>query len=133
VAFAIMAIAVFFDLRWREIPDALSVVLLALALIATGFHLHRIPWLDLCLGLLLGFAAGLLLFRVGALGGGDVKLLSSLGAVLGLQAELGVLFYTAVIGAALAVVALFRRQREYPYVPAIALGLLTFILRWYWA
>jgi Flp pilus assembly protein protease CpaA len=96
----------FFDLRWREIPDALSVVLLALGLIATGFHLHRIPWLDLCLGLLLGFGAGLLLFRLGALGGGDFKLISSLGAVLGLQAELGVLFYTALIGAGLALVAL---------------------------
>lgn len=123
--------AVVCDLRSRQIPDTLSVCLLAVALVSTGFHLHRVGWLDLSLGLLLGFLAGAILFALGGLGGGDVKLLASLGAVLGWKAELGVMFYVAILGAIFAIVVRMRRQREYPYVPAIALGLLAFIVRGY--
>jgi len=123
--------AVFFDLRNRQIPDTLSVCLLAVGLFATGFHLHKVGWLDLCLGLGTGFAAGAALFALGGFGGGDVKLLASLGAVLGWRGELGVMLYMALAGAALALVARCARQREYAYAPAIALGLLAFIARGY--
>jgi len=107
------------------------VCLLGLALVATGFHLHRVPWTDLLSGLSLGFAAGLLLFWMGGFGGGDVKLLSSLGAVVGFKGELGVMFYMAILGGILAIVARIRKEREYAYAPAIALGLLAFIVRGY--
>jgi prepilin peptidase CpaA len=120
-----------FDVRSRQIPDTLSVCLLVLAFIATGFHLHRVGWLDLVLGLSLGFMVGLILFRLGGFGGGDVKLLASLGAVLGFKAELGVMFYIAVLGGVFALIAGLRREREFPYAPAIALGLLAFIVRGY--
>ena len=111
----------------------LSVLLLVLALAATGFHLHRVRWPDLLGGMALGLSIGLILFRIGGFGGGDVKLLTSLGAVLGFKGELGVLFYIAILGGIFALVARFRRQREYPYAPSIALGLLAFILRGYFA
>jgi Flp pilus assembly protein protease CpaA len=123
--------AVICDLRTREIPDALSVCLLALSLLATGFHLHNVGWLDLLLGLCAGFGVGFGLFALGGLGGGDVKLLASLGAVTGLKGVLGVMFYMAVAGALMALAARLCRQREYPYAPAIALGLLVFIARGY--
>ena len=71
------------------------------------------------------------LVRVGGLGGGDAKLLAALGAVVGFKGELGVMLYAALLGALLALVARFRKQREYAYAPAIALGLLAFILRGY--
>ena len=131
MSFAILLTAVVFDLRSRQIPDALSVCLLALAIVSTGFHLHRVGWLDLFLGLLIGFTAGLILFALGGFGGGDVKLLSALGAIVGLKGELGVILYMAVLGALLAVVARLRKQREYAYAPAIAFGLLAFIIRGY--
>jgi prepilin peptidase CpaA len=123
--------AVAFDLRKRQIPDALSVCLLALAIVSTGFHLHRVGWLDLFCGLAIGFTAGLILFALGGLGGGDAKLLAALGAVVGFKGELGVMLYAALLGALLALVARFRNQREYAYAPAIAFGLLAFILRGY--
>jgi len=123
--------AVFFDLRTRQIPDTLPVCLLAVALLATGFHLHRVSWLDLCLGLGAGVGVGTVLFALGGFGGGDVKLLASLGAVLGLQAELGVMLYMALAGAVLALAARLAKQSEYPYAPAIAFGLLAFIARGY--
>ncbi len=120
-----------FDLRSRQIPDTLSVCLLTLALVATGLHLHNIGWLDLFLGLSLGFSVGLFLFWLGGFGGGDVKLLSSLGAVLGLRGELGVMFYIALLGGVFALGARLLRRPDFAYAPAIALGLLAFIVRGY--
>ena len=132
VAFVLSVVAVVFDVRSRQIPDSLSVCLLGLALVATGFHLHSVNWLSLVLGMVLGFGSGLILFRMGGFGGGDVKLLASLGAVLGFRDELIVMLYVALVGGLLALVALLRGQREYAYAPAIALGLLSFILKGYW-
>jgi len=101
-------------------------------MLSTGLHWHRVGWFDLFLGLAVGFAAGAILFALGGLGGGDVKLLAALGAILGFKGELGVLFYMALAGAVLALLARLRKQREYAYAPAIAIGLLAFILRGYW-
>jgi prepilin peptidase CpaA len=128
---AILTVAVIFDLRTRQIPDTLSVCLLVLALAATGFHLHRTGWMDLGLGLTLGLGLGTVLFWLGAFGGGDVKLLAALGAILGFKDEMEVMFYTALWGAAIAALASLWKQREIPYVPAIAMGVLVFIIREY--
>ena len=124
-------VAVVYDLRTRQIPDILSVCLLFLAVTATGLHLHSVGWLDLCLGFAVGLIVGLVLFWLEGFGGGDVKLCASLGAVLGFKAELGVLFYMAIFGALLAMFAKLRKEREFAYAPAIAFGLLSFILRGY--
>jgi leader peptidase (prepilin peptidase)/N-methyltransferase len=131
IALVILTMAVWFDLRTREIPDALSVCLLILGLIATGFHLHSLGWMDLAAGIAIGLAVGAALFWLGGFGGGDVKLLASLGAVLGFKAELGVMFYVAILGALFGIAARLRQQHEFAYAPAIALGLLTFIIRGY--
>jgi Flp pilus assembly protein protease CpaA len=131
IALAILAVATAFDLRSREIPDTLSVCLLGLAAVATGFRLHDVGWVNLALGLGIGLGIGLVLFRLGGFGGGDVKLLASLGAVLGWRDELGAMFYMALWGGCFALVAALRKEREFPYAPAIALGLLAFIVRGY--
>ena len=79
----------------------------------------------------MGFLAGLGLFRLNAFGGGDVKLIASLGAVMGFADLIGVLFYIAIFGGVLALAARIRREREIAYAPAIALGLLASIVRGY--
>jgi prepilin peptidase CpaA len=50
-------------------------------------------------GLVAGFLPMLLLFLLGGLGGGDVKLAAALGAFLGWEATLQVLFVAVVVGA----------------------------------
>lgn len=131
VSLAILAGAVVCDLRSREIPNVFSMCLLLLASTSTGLHWSRVNWLSALAGLGLGLAVGVALFWMGGFGGGDVKLMGSLGAVLGWEGELGVLFWMALFGGLLGVVARMRGHREYAYVPAIALGLLAFIVRGY--
>ena len=105
--------------------------LLALGLIATGFRLHPVGWLETAVGCAIGFGAGIILFQLGGFGGGDVKLFASLGAALGWRSFLGVMFYVAILGGVFALLARWRGDREFAYAPAIALGLLAFIVREY--
>jgi prepilin peptidase CpaA len=111
------------DLRSREIPDWIAAGLLACALGATGFGLTEVTWLGLLGGAMLAFVLGLPLFAAGGFGGGDVKLVVALGAALGPLGLLSTLFWVAIAGGILALVALARGKRELAYVPAIALGL----------
>jgi Flp pilus assembly protein protease CpaA len=115
------------DLRRREIPDAVPLALLVIAVVAKGFGWADQSWLSLFGGWALGLAIGLVLFWFGGFGGGDAKVLASLGAVIGVPAMGSVLFYTAVAGGVLAGIALIRGVKDVPYVPAITAG---FVVSW---
>jgi prepilin peptidase CpaA len=112
------------DCRTHEVPDWISLVILACAVLATVCHWTQTGWRDLAAGLCLGLAVSASLFYLGALGGADVKLIAALGAVVGPLSLLCVLFWTAVAGGLLALVAKSRGKRDFAYVPAIAAGLL---------
>jgi prepilin peptidase CpaA len=126
-AFAAVLVAAVIDMKTREVPDAIPVAVLVWALTTTALG-HGHGWGALALGALAAFGLGSLLFWLGAFGGGDVKLVTALGAVLGPRALLGMLVYVGIAGAALAVVAVVRGEREFAYVPAIALGMLAFLV-----
>ncbi len=124
-----MAVATLYDLRSREIPDWISVTLLLWAIIATSFALDSASWLGFVSGGACGLLVGLPLFAAGAFGGGDVKLVAALGAALGPVALVSMLFWVAVVGGLLAMLAMVRGKRDLAYVPAIALGLLIYLVR----
>lgn len=68
------------DLQWRKIPRVLTVSAFLAGLI---FHaaIHQF-WSSL-IAAGVGLAAGALFFRLGAIAGGDVKLIAAMGALLG--------------------------------------------------
>ena len=76
---------------------------------------------------LIGFVVGYLLFRFARFGGGDAKLIIALGMVVGPVGILIVLFGMAVVGGVLSLIAIYRGQRDYAYVPAIAAGFLGYL------
>ena len=122
----VLFVASVFDLRTREIPDVFAVLLLAWAVTSRALGCQPSDWIGLETGLLPGLAVGLLvglaLFRVGAMGGGDAKLLAGLAACLGPLA-FGIAFaWICLAGGALALVARLRRRREVVYGPALAIG-----------
>ena len=128
IIFALVVIAVAFDLRRREIPDWISIMILAAGALATGLGWHDVRWLEFLGGLALGLVIAAPYFAFGGLGGGDVKLIASLGAVLGPMALMQSLFWIALAGGVLAVIAAIRKKRDFAYAPAIALGLLVHLL-----
>jgi prepilin peptidase CpaA len=101
--------AAWWDLTTRRVPNSLSLAGLAAAV------LLRAPLgLEASLRGLEGFAVALgvalLLYALGAVGGGDAKLLAVTGALLGLQALPGALAYIVLLGAALAIVMMARKR-----------------------
>ncbi|HWR37109.1 MAG TPA: A24 family peptidase [Clostridia bacterium] len=78
ITFAITA--AFSDLRWRKIPRVLTVGGFVAGLVYHGINGGFLSALGAAI---VGFGIGIALFSLGAIGGGDVKLIAALGAMLG--------------------------------------------------
>jgi prepilin peptidase CpaA len=103
IVLAACAIAVATDLRFRRIPNALSI-----GLAVAGFALHATQgWIAMSIAVTAGVIVmllGFLAFSMGWLGGGDVKLAAAASVALGFPDAFPFLIYTAVGGGLLAIV-----------------------------
>jgi Flp pilus assembly protein protease CpaA len=118
----LMVVAAVCDWRSREIPNRLPAGILGLAVLSCFFGMLVGGWWQIFAGLMLAVSVSLPFHWRGGLGGGDVKLLGALGAWLGPIQIWPALFWVAMLGAVLALVATARRQRTLAYGPAIVAG-----------
>lgn len=102
--------AAILDLRTRRIPNVLTVPALALALVLRGI-MGVDPFVGGLLAAGIAFLICLPIFALGGLGGGDVKLLTAVGAFLGMDRLWTALFVTAVAGGVFALVSVLMRRR----------------------
>ena len=98
----LLAIAAFVDWRLRRIPNWVT-----FTLFFSGLAQSITPWAitspgSAVLGLLAGFVLIFPLYALGAVGGGDVKLLMGIGAWFGPQAALAVFAVEAIVGMVMA-------------------------------
>jgi prepilin peptidase CpaA len=107
----LVTIAALWDLRSARIPNALTYPAVAVGLVIGLWPGIEPGLLARVLGLLVAFVPALLLFAARGMGGGDVKLLAALGALLGYPLILDVLFYSVVVGSSLGLVLLVWRGR----------------------
>lgn len=104
-----VAAAAVWDLAERRIPNPLTLAGLGLAVglrAAAGWS----PLASGLLGAALGLGVGLPFFLVGALGGGDVKLLAAVGGFLGPAALVPALLATGLVGGVMALAAAARSR-----------------------
>jgi prepilin peptidase CpaA len=108
---AIVLIAALFDLRYRKIPNWL-----ALTGLLSGIFLNT--YLQQWIGLrtsLLGIGVALLVYLpfylLRAMGGGDVKLMMAVGALVGPAAWVGIFVITSILGGVIAILLLLFRGR----------------------
>ncbi len=106
---AVALAAIWFDVREQRLPNALTVGALVMAL------LLRVP--DGLAGLGgglagagIGFALALPFFLTGGLGGGDVKLLTAVGAFLGPQRIWFALLVMALVGGVMAMLMIMKHR-----------------------
>lgn len=139
IAVIIAGLAVGEDLWRRQISNWISI---AAVVAGVGYQAATLGWPGLgnaALGCLVGFAAFLVFYLLGGMGGGDVKLMAGFGCLLGPGRSFEAALYTAMAGAVLALIVLggswimrlLRRgtnsspaPRSIPYAPAIAAGVL---------
>jgi prepilin peptidase CpaA len=109
---AVVLGAAVYDVRYRRIPNWLSLggVLLGLAL--NTFLYQGWPGLSFSLiGMAAGFGVYFLLYALRAMGAGDVKLMAAVGAIVGWRDWFGMFLITAVIGGVMALILVARRGR----------------------
>jgi prepilin peptidase CpaA len=131
MALALGAAAAVEDIATRRISNWIPIAGLACGL---GWHGATSGWRGLLTALgggAAGFAVFLVFYLFGGLGGGDVKLMAGLGALLGPGRLLEAALWTGAVGGLMAVGylawAAVRRQpardkESIPYAPAIAIG-----------
>jgi prepilin peptidase CpaA len=98
------AVACAIDLRWRRIPNWLTI---GAALMGITYHAVVGGWGGLqtaSAGWAIGLAIFFVPFALGGLGAGDVKLVAALGAWLGPANVMWLGLYTGVVGGALALI-----------------------------
>lgn len=118
------AFAVFEDLRCRRIPNWLTGAGVTAGLVCGA---AKSGWSGIAIaagGAAAGFLILLIFYLLGGMGGGDVKLLSAFGALLGPSGTIIAGVLAAAAGALLgsAILLLKPRTRAIPYAPAIVVG-----------
>ena len=124
LALAVMAVATYYDLRWRVIPNWLIVtyLLLALPIVVLSGGL----WLHLGSAVLVFVALALLANVVGGIGGGDVKLIAGIillfGPLLGIWVWMSSLALSCLGGLVLICTGRHPRVVRLPMAPYFLLG-----------
>lgn len=93
------------DVRWRKIPRGITI---GGVIAGLWFNSSRGMLLDALLAALVAFSIGLGLFSMGAIGGGDVKLMTALAAMLRMQSWAAVMNVAILVAALMAVVQIVR-------------------------
>ena len=122
---AVIVLTTYTEIRNSTIPNWITLPALAFALIASFLGVG-IPLVSSLIGLAIGFGFLFLFYLFGGMGGGDVKLMGAVGALLGFPDILNVLTYTAFIGGAMAVLALIWHKRFWAGIA----DTLALLVRW---
>jgi prepilin peptidase CpaA len=108
-ALVCLVAAAIFDVMTFEIPDSLSIAILAAAM-GYGLVTPGFGWLLHGLAVLLMFAVGLFLFSRGWLGGGDVKVMVAVAGWAGLPGLIVQLAFVSIAGGVLALGLIMARR-----------------------
>jgi len=133
---ALLAI-IFIDIHHQIIPDVISLPGILIGF--TGSFLNsEVTWVQSGLGILFGggilygIAMGYyLLARREGMGGGDIKLLGMIGAFLGYESLLFVIFASSVTGSIIGIIAMIKQGKggktRIPFGPFLAIAAFLFL------
>ncbi|MDI6791525.1 MAG: A24 family peptidase [bacterium] len=102
----VLVIAFFTDLKYKTIPNWLTLPAILAGLILGGILPDSGGLGSSFIGLLLGFVPFFIVYLAGGMGAGDVKLMGAIGAMMGYPFILGAILYTAIIGGIISVAAM---------------------------
>jgi len=126
------------DLDYKIIPNRIPLIIFAIAIVSslTGIHISII---DLVIGLAVGFGflfllslGSIIILKKDGMGGGDIKLMGAVGALIGWELVLLALMLSAYIAIIflipLITLKLLKANDSIPYGPFLSLGSLVAIL-----
>ena len=137
-----LIVETFIDLEYQIIPDAITLPGLAIGIAVSAAYPalqgRSLWWQGLAVSAAGALAGGGMLYLTGtltewvikkeALGGGDVKLLALIGAVIGPLGAFWTVFAASVLGSFVGIYLRVRRGREQiPFGPYLAAGAILFL------
>ena len=134
---AALLVIIFIDIHHQIIPDCISLPGIVIGFIGSFIN-PSVTWFQSALGILCGggilfalaFGYQLLAKREG-MGGGDVKLLAMIGAILGIQSLLFVIFFSSLTGSIIGIGAMVYQkkggQTRIPFGPFLSLAALVYL------
>ncbi len=134
---AALLVIIFIDIHHQIIPDVISLPGIVIGFVGSFFNV-LVTWQQSAIGLILG---GGVLYAVAfgyyiatkrdGMGGGDIKLLAMIGAFLGWQSLLYVIFSSSLIGSIVGITAMIKQGKggrtRIPFGPFLALGAISFL------
>jgi leader peptidase (prepilin peptidase)/N-methyltransferase len=134
---AVLLVVTFIDLDHQIIPDGITLPGIPIAFIA-GLALPGLTWVDSLAGIGVG-GGSLFLVAWGyqlvakkeGMGGGDIKLLAMIGALIGWQGVLFTVFVSSAVGTVVGLGIMFQGRKNLklalPYGPFLAIGAIAYI------
>jgi prepilin peptidase CpaA len=108
---ALLVWAAVVDLRSRRIPNWMTGALVATGLVQSGMAFWSLTTGQAWAGIGVGFGLTFVLFALGGMGGGDVKLFAGIGAWVGPVRVIEIFAAEAVIGMVIVIVRAVQRRR----------------------
>lgn len=144
---AVLLVVTFIDIDHRIIPNVITLPGIFI-FFAAGLFVPQIHWKDALLGILVGGGslylvaqAYYLLKKVDGMGGGDVKLLAMIGAMVGWQGVLFTIFFASLSGTLAGLGVMIQKRsgmrQKIPFGPFLAIGAICYlffgepIISWY--
>jgi leader peptidase (prepilin peptidase)/N-methyltransferase len=127
----------FIDLDYQIIPDVIALPGIVLFFIGS-FFIPSVSIKDSILGLLIGggslFAVAWVYYFITkkeGMGGGDIKLLAMIGAIIGWKGVLFTIFFSSVIGTLSGLLVMLSEKKgmklAIPFGPFLSIGAITYI------
>ena len=137
VFIASLVIITFIDIDHQIIPDIITLPGIPISFLAS-FVLPSLTYKESLLGLLAGGGSLLivgwiyhLIKKVEGMGGGDIKLLAMIGAILGWKGVIFTIFIASVIGTLAGIIIIMRTQKDIkvpiPFGPFLSMGAIAYI------
>src|SRR5437773_1063833 len=99
------------DVRTRRIRNELTLPLIIAGVLQSFWSMHTVAPKSALAGLAVGFGLTFIMFAMGAIGGGDVKLMAAVGAWVGPFAALQVFVAAALAGSVVVLYQSIRQRR----------------------
>lgn len=147
VFIATLLVITFIDIDHQIIPDVISLPGILIFFIAS-FGLSQVTYLDSLIGILAGGGSLFLvawtynmITKKEGMGGGDIKLLAMIGALIGWQGVLFTIFVASAVGTISGMLVMLKSRKgmklKIPFGPFLAIGAIAYIffgpqlVRWY--
>ncbi len=99
------------DLKARKIPNKITITAIIMGIVSNTYNNGILGMAFSVKGLVVGFLLLIIPFVIGGLGGGDVKLIMAIGAIMGDYFVIQSIIYTGIVGAIIALVLMIRYKR----------------------